>query len=267
MQLALQAVKDGMSICKASKEFGVPKQTISDRENQRWKTTTPGRPTELSADEETALIDYIKFMATIAQPLTVPGIKAFAWAILKRHNNSCFNKETGLGYTWWDSFKKRHQDERTLRKLDKLDRGRSRIANQTVMDQHFDLLKKTLDELNILDKPERIYNCDESGMAMDKMTSKVIVQRRSKQAYSESKGNCDHITVHVCVSAAGQPLPPFIIFEKAYPSGPYSRSGPDNTVYACSPNGYMDTELLIVDYKKIYPRNCTRGEAYYPNSR
>jgi len=63
------------------------------------------------------------------------------------------------------------------------------MANQTVMDQHFDLLKKTLEELDILDQPERIYNCDESGMAMDKMTSKVIVQRRSKQAYLKSKGN------------------------------------------------------------------------------
>jgi len=94
MELALQAVNEGMSICKASKEFGVPKQTISDRRNQRWKTSTPGRPTELSVDEESALIDYIKFMATIAQPLTVPGIKAFAWAIAKRHNNSRFNKET-----------------------------------------------------------------------------------------------------------------------------------------------------------------------------
>jgi len=79
---------------------------------------------------------------------------------------------------------------------------------------------------------------------MDKMTSKVIVQRRSKQAYSESKENRDHITIHICVSAAGRPLPPFIIFEKAYPSGPYSRSGPDNAVYACSPNGYMYTELF-----------------------
>jgi len=244
MELALQAVNEGMSICKASKEFGVPKQTISDRRNQRWKTSTPGRPTELSVDEESALIDYIKFMATIAQPLTVPGIKAFAWAIAKRHNNNRFNKETGPGHTWWDSFKKRHKDEITLRKPDKLDRGRSRMANQTVMDQHFDLLKNTLVELDILDKPERIYNCDESGMAMDKMTSKVIVQRKSKQAYSESKGNRDHITVHVCVSAAGQPLPPFIIFEKAYPFGPYSRSGPDNACYACSPNGYMDTELF-----------------------
>jgi len=50
------------------------------------------------------------------------------------------------------------------------------MANQTVMDQHFKLLKKTLEKLDILDQPERIYNCDESRMVMDKMTSKVIVQ-------------------------------------------------------------------------------------------
>ena len=244
MELALQAIDRGMSLCKAAKEFGVPKQTISDRRNQKCKTTIPGRPTELSPEEEKALIDYIKFMATIAQPLTVPGIKAFAWSIAKRHKNTRFNKDKRPGHSWWDSFKKRNRNEITLRKPDSLDRGRSRMANQTVIDQHFNLLKKTLEELDILDKPDRLFNCDESGMAMDKITSKVIVQRKAKQAYSESKGNRDHITVHACVSAGGRALPPFIIFEKAYPSGPYSRSGPDNGVYASSPNGYMDAELF-----------------------
>jgi len=35
---------------------------------------------------------------------------------------------------------------------------------------------------------------------------------KSKQVYSESKGNRNHITVHVCVSAVERLLPPFIIF-------------------------------------------------------
>ena len=30
-------VRAGVSLCKAHKEFGVPKQTLSDRTNGRWK--------------------------------------------------------------------------------------------------------------------------------------------------------------------------------------------------------------------------------------
>ena len=60
MQKAIDAVRAGMSLCKAQKEFGIPKQTLSDRINGRWKSTKPGRTTALFQEEETALINYIK---------------------------------------------------------------------------------------------------------------------------------------------------------------------------------------------------------------
>ena len=40
MEKAIDAVRAGMSLCKAQKEFGVPKQTLSDRINERWKSTS-----------------------------------------------------------------------------------------------------------------------------------------------------------------------------------------------------------------------------------
>ena len=173
MESALSAVKAGMSLCKAHNEFGVPKQTLSDRITRKYKTNKPGRRTALVEDEENALIHYIKYMASIAHPLSVPTIKAFAWNIAKRNKSNRFNQVTGPGHTWWAKFKKRHQADITLRKPDQLDRGRSRMANVTVMKQHFVLLGKTLKDLNLLDKPQCIFNCGESGIQMDAKTGKV----------------------------------------------------------------------------------------------
>ena len=84
-----------------------------------------------------------------------------------------------------------------------------------------------------------------------------MVERNCKQAYSESEGGREHITAHIAVSASGYALPPFFIFEKSYSSGPYARNGPDNALYAVSPNGYMDIELFgsWID-KSFIP--CTR---------
>ena len=90
MEKAIDAVRAGMSLYKAQKEFGVPKQTLSDQINGRWKSTKPGRATALF-EEETDLINYIKHKALIAHPLFVLAIKAFAWAISKRRNSKCFN--------------------------------------------------------------------------------------------------------------------------------------------------------------------------------
>ena len=79
---------------------------------------------------------------------------------------------------------------------------------------------------------------------MDRRTGKVVVSRRTKQAYSESKGTRNHITVNACVSASGQVLSPHIIFVSSYPSGPYACEGPDRALYSISESGYIDSELF-----------------------
>ena len=43
-----------------------------------------------------------------------------------------------------------------------------------------------------------------------------------------------------------------IIFEKNWPSGLYSRSGPDGCLYGKSPNGYMDEELFLTWFEEIF---------------
>ena len=48
-------------------------------------------------------------MASVAHPLSVPAIKAFARA--KCRNSKHFNSVTGPGHTWWAKFKKHHEKE------------------------------------------------------------------------------------------------------------------------------------------------------------
>ena len=76
-------------------------------------------------------------------------------------------------------------------------------------------------------KQESILNCDETMVNIDRRTGKVVVPRRTKQAYSESKWTRDHIIVNACLCASGQVLPPHIIFTSPYPSGPYACEDPD----------------------------------------
>ena len=54
----------------------------------------------------------------------------------------------------------------------------------------------------------------------------------------------------ICCSASGLTLPPMIIFEKLWPSDPYSQKGPHGCLYAKSPNGYIDEELFLEWFKK-----------------
>ena len=174
MEKATDAVRVGMSLCKAQKEFGVPKQTLSDQINGRWKSTKPGRTTALFEEEETTMINYIKYIVSIAHPLSVSAIKAFAWAISKCRKSKHFNSVTGPGHTWWAKFKKHHEKEITLQKPDKLDRGKSRMANVNIMAQHFNILKKIMTDLDLFEKPDQIFNCNESCIQLDARTGKGL---------------------------------------------------------------------------------------------
>ena len=51
----------------------------------------------------------------------------------------------------------------SLRISDPLSHCRSSAVSQLVLDYYFELLKKTLEVNGLMDKPNRIYNMDESG--------------------------------------------------------------------------------------------------------
>ena len=106
--------------------------------------------------------------------------------------------------------------------------------------------------IGVYEKPEALFNVDESGLNMECRTGKVVVTSHTKHAHSLSKGARDHITVNCAVSASGQVLPPMIIFEKCFPSSPYVTNGPTSSLYAKSPNGYMDEELFVSWFTKLF---------------
>lgn len=53
-------------------------------------------------------------------------------------------------------------------------------------------------------------------------------------------------------SAAGTALPPMIIYPKAFPGGRYRYGGPDDAIYARSESGWVDNELFLQWFKRVF---------------
>jgi len=81
------------------------------------------------------------------------------------------------------------------------------------MKHYFDLLKKSLEEHGIMDSPAQIYNVDVTGMPLDHRPSKIVTKKGQKKVWYHTSGNKSHITVIGCISAVGQAIPPFVIFD------------------------------------------------------
>ena len=91
---------------------------------------------------------------------------------------------------------------------------------------------------------------------MDYTWEKVVAAKGAKSVYSLSTGASDHISLLCCVSAAGLPLPPMIIYAKCFPGGHYRFDGPDDALYAKSDSGWIDTDLFVSWVKKIFFETC-----------
>ena len=88
----------------------------------------------------------------------------------------------------------------------------------------------------------------------------MVVPLGTRHVYSQQAETPDHITihycVHCCVSASAEALPPMIIFEMLSIWSVHTQGGPENTLYAKSPNGhpngYMDLELYCLWFELIF---------------
>ena len=160
-------------------------------------------------------------MAERGFPLTCTMVIVFAWAVAIRSGKADrFNPDVGPGDHWWANFCKRHP-QLTLRKVDKLDRSRAKCLDPKIVEEYFNMLKKTLLESGVMNSPRRLYtcNCDETFLPHGGTREEAVTVKNAKYVYAQSTGTTDHITMLCSASAAGLALPPMIIYPKAVPGG------------------------------------------------
>ena len=265
MEKALEACRgeQKMTATEASRRFSVPRRTLTDRLKNKVKDSTRGAggSTFLTADQEKDLCNYIEYRAQRAFPLTIQNIISYAWCIDKKTGQNKFGPN-GPSERWWLGFKARHPEAIKLRKPDSLDRGRALFSTVNNLRHYFQLLGKTLEDGNFIQRPQDIYNCDETVIDLNKSSQKVVVPRKMRVSHSRQVSTTEHISMHCCVSAAGYAMPPFIIYKGSFPGGNYTVGGPDGALYGRQQSGFMDGELflkwftrLFVPYAKPTPEN------------
>ncbi|XP_060911462.1 uncharacterized protein si:rp71-1d10.8 [Labrus mixtus] len=243
MERALIEVKSGRcTVRQAAKQFGVPKSSLGDRVSGRVTPGSRSGPAQLitSADEE-LLVEFSLYMSKHGFPLTKQQLVSFASSIYKRqHRRVAFSK---LGQTWWLNFRKRQENNITIQPADNVVRGRTVCVRKEAVDQFFHLLNTVMDARELRDKPHQIFNCNETGFQLSRR--RVILPKSTSQGYKPTPGLRDQISVLACFNAAGEDIPPFIIYSKAYPGGVcYKTQGPPNALYGWSDTGCINSELF-----------------------
>jgi transposase len=118
VDLAVQAVKDGMSFRDAAEQFGVPKSTIKDRASGAHGSNI-GQPTVLSPEEEKMICDMAILLGQCGFPFTGDNLRYFMF------------KKNLPTHRWLDTFISRHK-ELTLQKANAIKRTRAAVSREDV---------------------------------------------------------------------------------------------------------------------------------------
>lgn len=161
LERAYTACKGGMSMYKAAIIYSVPEATLRDRTREKIPLDAHvGYSTIFTANEEKALVDHIKYMGVRIQSLA----RDYAVSLWK----STRGKDSGslLCNCWFYGFLGGWQDLK-VSKPQSLAMNRAESASRENLNKYYKELHTILTKSNLHDKPENIYNIDETGFSTE----------------------------------------------------------------------------------------------------
>ena len=144
-------------------------------------------------------------------------------------------------YDWVADLKKRHPNL-TSRKPEILTLARAKSFTRDVVDLFFQTYEEEVKDV----LPTHLYNLDETGLSTNPLNRKVFVAKNEKSAYLQTPtGSKTMYSVLFCASAAGEYLPPFVIYKaKGAPWNTWMKNGPKDAVYGTTESGWMEDKTF-----------------------
>ena len=117
-----------------------------------------------------------------------------------------------LSNNWLYVFLQRWKDRLSSLNPRSLETTRAKAATPEVVNNYYKELDSTLEKYGLKDKPQCIYNLDETGLQPDHRPPNVIAPSGSNtQPITSARSTT--VTLVGCANAAGNSLPPFFIFK------------------------------------------------------
>jgi hypothetical protein len=217
MQRAITEYHSGLYSSKqaAAQANNVPPATLRYRLAGR---TSPSQAHEtqqiLSNAEEKTLVRWITRLTSTGFPASPALVVEMADEIRRNRlqlSRAGLSLTRPIGEHWIDRFRARHTELSSVWSR-QIEHARYAAASVDVVQTWFDAVT----DLRLAHQydPSSIYNMDESGFAVGtSQSSRVLVNIRDKVSWKVVSGRQEWVTAIECVSAAGQALPPLVIFK------------------------------------------------------
>lgn len=267
METAIAACRNGMPFSTAAKMYEVPRSTLKNKVKGRTPVARKmGPPSVLSKAEENALVKWITEISNRGFSPHKDDLLITVQKIMRNTNrqNPFINDKPGR--KWLDAFFKRNPSL-SVRIPETLTTSRASVSEQQLRNWFKEVYTYLENEnlLEILNFPERIFNCDESAFQICPKSNKVIGPRGEKNVYEIAKGSeKESITVAITVSANGTLLPPFLLFSYARLPGPLISNVPNEWAVGKSDKGWMTGESFYEYITNVFYPWLIKNKITFP---
>lgn len=249
MVLAAKAVQDAsMNLYKASVTYGVPRNTLRDRVKGNAAKKPYEKPCVLGSDNEKKLVERIVYLQRLGFGLTISDVRRLAYEFVTKNGmkSHLFSDDKLMaGWDWYRAFMKRNP-EITVRQAQSISYARAECMNRPMVYAFFDMFQREVDLLNLRMKPQSIYNADETGLQLHLKPGKILAAKGDRsvlQITNSERG--ENVTVMGCCNAAGNFIPPMVIFKGQRSKPEFEDGMPPGTAVKMSESGYISSELFL----------------------
>ena len=147
----------------------------------------------------------------------------------------------------------------SLKEATKLSRERHNATpNPYIVYKFYDLLEEMVQKLGVANRPDFIWNCDESGFPHEPKKCKVISKKGVKTLQVIPGAHRENTTVMAACSAAGQvPPPPLIIYpgqQVQLALRPAVKGAAKYPWQDANPSGWMTTDMFNFESRERKPK-------------
>ncbi|CAF4994429.1 unnamed protein product, partial [Rotaria sp. Silwood1] len=243
---AIEEYKNGSTSSELTTKYGIPGSTIRNHKSNSKLKVGGGRPTLLTDQQEQYLVELLINLELVGVRLTKPVVIKLS----SEYAQAVSDKDILVGRKWLTKFLQRWKTKLKVLKEKKMEISRRNGFTEDVRVGWYAKLDLILRTNNLKTRPHAIFNCDESGFSDESAGEMVIVSHETKEAYEQSGGSGKCFTTSLmCSNAAGEILPPFIIYSAKSLNPQWTFGGPPGSSYAVSESGWINGHLYVEWFK------------------
>lgn len=251
-----------MTAYQASKHYKIPRSTLilktkgwggKKPRNSTINSRSGGKSPAISAIYEERLVKYLSVMNKWGFGLSKEEVKDVVQGFIQKNNLTVPFKNGRPGDDWWRNFKDRHKI--SLKKPERLEGSRSRQAGDPfIVNNFFDLLGELIRDLGLENKPEALWNCDETAFNSDPGSTKIVCKKGEPAKRLTGGSGRETTTVLACGNAKGEMLPPTIIHKgkRIWSSMFGGEDSFPGTLYYTTEKGWMTEVVFLMWFKKCF---------------